>query len=238
MSKHEVLSSITHKELRIDTSSSVDLGDVIMSCITVPTEYRNIQNNYPILFQLDHDRDEFHSIALFGFEKGENLFIKDNAWEASYKPLAIEIVPFLIGMPKQDNVDAQIHIDINSPRVQSELGQRVFDDEGKATDYLEGVSKKLAKLHDGYKRNKAFIESLRQLELLEPFVLEIKLKDGSKNRLVGFHTINEQKLSELDGNALSELNKKGYLMPIYMAAASLSNFAVMVERKNALLVND
>ena len=238
MSNHEVLSNVTHKELRINTSSSAELGDEVMSCITVPTEFRNIQNNFPILFQLNQDRNEFHSIALFGFEHGENLFLKNNTWDIRYKPLAMEINPFLIGIPKQDNIEAQMHIDTSSSRIQSDIGQRIFDDQGEATDYLNSVSNKLGTLHDGYQRSKSFIECLRKFDLLEAFVLEIKLKDGSKNRLVGFHTINEQKLSILDGSALDELNQKGYLMPIYMAAASLSNIAAMVERKNALLLND
>lgn len=237
MTKHVSLSSVAHKNLRINAACSSAMGDSIMSCITVPTEYRKIQNHYPILFQLNKDRDELHSIALLGFERGENLFLKDDEWQASYKPLSIDIQPFLIGIPRNEGVDAQIHIDIDSPRVNEDTGFRVFDDQGKPTDYLESISDKLGALHRGYQWSNDFIQHLQKYKLLEPFVLEVTLQDSSENRLVGFHTINEKKLSELEGYALGELNERGYLMPIYMIVASLSNIAFMVERKNKLIAN-
>ena len=44
--------------------------------------------------------------------------------------------------------------------------------------------------------------------------------------------INEEKLQELDGDALGALHAEGHLMPIFMAVASLSNLSELVERKN------
>ena len=97
MTDHVALSKVEHKDIRINTDRSVALGDGVMSCITVPNEFRNVQNHYPILFQLNADREEFRLIALQGFTHGENLFLKQDSWDARYKPLAIEVQPFLIG---------------------------------------------------------------------------------------------------------------------------------------------
>jgi len=237
MTKHISLSRVAHKNLRINTEHSVAMGDSVMSCIIVPTEFRKVQNHYPILFQLNQDRDEYHSIALFGFERGENLFLSDIGWDTSYKPLSIDIQPFLIGVPRDEGVDAQVHIDIDSPRVNEDIGNRVFDEHGEPTDYLDAVSSKLNNLHRGYQWNADFVRDMQKHNLLEPFVLEVALDDGSQNRLVGFHTINEKRVANLDGFALGELNEKGYLMPIYMVIASLSNIALMVKRKNELITN-
>jgi hypothetical protein len=237
MSKHVALSSVAHKTLRINTQCTKDPGDEVMSCITVPTEYRKIQNHYPIFFQLNKQRDEFRSIALFGFEQGENLYLNNGEWTARYKPLAMDIKPFLIGRTSESDAEAKVHLDLDSPRIDDQIGQRLFDDQGNSTDYLESISNKLGELHDGYQRTSDFIKCLQKHKLLEPLVLEITLKDGTKNRLVGFHTINERKLSELEGLALEELNTKGYLMPVYMAIASLSNIARLVECKNESLVD-
>ena len=237
MSNHAVLSSLAHRKLRIKTERSVELGDEVMSCITVPNEFRNVQNHYPILFQLNQDRDVFHAIALFGFEKGENLFLNDAAWDAGYMPLAMDIQPFLIGRPSEENGERQIHIDIESPRVNAEDGIRVFDDQGGTTDFLESISSKLGVLHSGYDDSSDFMQCLQKYELLEPFVLEVALRDGSKNRLVGFHTINEDKVRALDAHVLEEMNSKNYLMQIFMVLASLSNIVNLVDRKNALVAN-
>ena len=73
------------------------------------------------------------------------------------------------------------------------------------------------------------------LGLLEPFALDIELNDGSKSRLTGFYTVNEEKLYALGGDDLSSLNKKGFLQPLFMAVASLSNFRDLIERKNRRL---
>ena len=42
----------------------------------------------------------------------------------------------------------------------------------------------------------------------------------------------EDKLQQLDGDALGALHADGHLMPIFMAVASLSNLSELVERKN------
>jgi hypothetical protein len=51
---------------------------------------------------------------------------------------------------------------------------------------------------------------------------------------MGFYTINEQKLLELDGDILGNFNKNGYLQPIYMAVASFSRVKDLIDKKNAL----
>ena len=61
------------------------------------------------------------------------------------------------------------------------------------------------------------------------------LRDGSSHRLVGYHLIDEEKLHALEPGALAELHSAGYLMPIFMALASLSNLAALVARKNKRL---
>ncbi|MBT8140978.1 MAG: SapC family protein [Gammaproteobacteria bacterium] len=238
MSNHIALSRAEHREIRINTDHSVELGDAVMSCVTTPNEFRSVQNHYPILFQLNAERDEYRTVALFGFTQGENLFLQNGKWDARYRPLAIDIQPFLIGLPKEGQGDHQVHVDMDSPRVNLEHGTRVFDQDGNATEYLEKITQKLHALHNGYQSCPAFINYLNKYELIEPLVLEIELLDGSVNRLVGFHGINEEKLQALDGYALNELHQKNYLLPIFMILASMSNIVDLVERKNQLISND
>jgi hypothetical protein len=47
--------------------------------------------------------------------------------------------------------------------------------------------------------------------------------------------IDEAKLQALEPGALADLHAAGHLMPIFMAVASLSNIAALVERKNRRL---
>ncbi len=92
----------------------------------------------------------------------------------------------------------------------------------------------LLALHEGMQAMPSFVAALLELDLLEAFVFEIELEDGSHNRMEGFYMINEEKLGALDGATLERLNRAGYLQPIYMAVASLSNFRTLIDRKNQL----
>jgi hypothetical protein len=232
MSEHVILSADTHRELRIRTDRGVALGDGVMACITVPAEFRNVQNEYLILFRLNQERDSFTALAMFGFENGENLYLKDGRWDARYLPLAMEIQPFLIGRTADPSDDKQVHLDAASPRIAQGEGVRVFDEDGQPSPYLEQILDKLGALDAGYQASDAFFAALRRYELIEPLTLEVTLDDGSTNRLVGFHAINEERLRALGSGELGELQAEGHLMPIYMALASLSNIRALVERKN------
>ena len=237
MPNHVAINPRDHKDVRILEERSEAMGDGMMCCITFPEEFRNLQNHYPILFQLNQDRDEFRCLAVFGFENGENLFLKDGKWDARYVPLAMDIQPFLIGQSPEEGSERKVIFDTESPRLGNGEGRRVFDEQGVATTYLENISTKLAQLDDGFKKSGAYVDCLQKYDLLEPLSIDVTLKDGSKNRLVGFHTLHEERFRKLDGAALSEFQEKGYLMPSFMMLASLSNLANLIERKSDLTVN-
>ncbi|HEY0623203.1 SapC family protein [Sphingomonas sp.] len=228
---HAMLTAEAHRELRVRRDRDPALGDGVMSCVTMPAEFRRVQAHYPILFRRNAERDGFTALALFGFQEGENLFLEAGAWDADYVPLAIDIQPFLIGGGEGAR---QVHVDLASPRIGPD-GERVFDDAGRATPYLEAIAGQLGELDEGWRASGDFFAALRRYELLEPLTLEITLDDGSVNRLVGFHVIDEARLSALDGAALGALHAEGHLMPIFMAVASIGNFNALVARKNRRL---
>lgn len=234
MAKHELLNNIDHKSLKIRTERSASLGDGVMYCGAFPFEFRNLQAHYPIFFHRDSTTDKFHAVALFGFEKNENLFLTAGGWDAAYVPMAMEMQPFLIGFENHvgENPQTVIHIDMDSPRISDKEGEPVFLPRGGNTPYLTKIAETLDAMHAGNSYNQDFMDTLARHDLLESFSLDIELNDGSKNRLVGFYTINEEKLYALSAEALGELNSKSYLQPIYMAVASLSNITALIARKN------
>jgi hypothetical protein len=91
MSRHAMLNSREHAQLRVRTGPSAELGDAVMASLTVPIEFRRIQHNFPILFRRNNETGRFSALALLGFENGENLFLEGDRWDAEYKPLAMAI---------------------------------------------------------------------------------------------------------------------------------------------------
>ncbi len=238
MANHQTLTPVDHRDLRIHTEPKAELGDGVMATMIIPEEFRRVQSEFPIVFRRTQEGDTFVPLALFGFENGENLFLNAGKWEARYRPLTLAIQPFLIGAPSEEGSEGQVHVDMDHPRISSSgEGMRVFDEDGGSTPYLEQIAGQLGELHVGYQGTAAFIEALERYELLEAFTLEVPLSNGSKQSLVGFHIIKEDKLQQLDGDALDDLHKHGFLLPVFMAVASLSHFSALIERKDAALGN-
>lgn len=236
MTEHAILDSNTHRALRVRAEVGTDLGDGVMGTLTVPSEFRNVQGQFPILFRREPGRDDFFALALFGFENGENLFLDGDRWDARYRPLSLAIQPFLIGRPERGDGPGQVHIDLSHPRIAADgSGVRLFDADGAATPYLDDIAERLGALDEGYRASKGFFDALLAHDLLEPFTLEVTLDDLSVHSLVGYHIIDEAKLRLLDAETLWRLHVDGHLMPMFMAMASLSQLSALVARKNRKL---
>jgi hypothetical protein len=237
MANFQLLNNIDHKDLRIDIRRSAELGDNVWYAVTFPEEFRNLQRYYPIFFIKNPNNGEFESVAMFGVEDGENLFLDDNGWKASYIPLSIMRQPFLIGFQEQARDGESVRepvvtVDMDNPRVSTERGEPVFLEHGGNSEYLEQVNSILKMLYEGLSGSKAFYRTLTELDLIESFVLDVQLDDGSEHRLAGFYTINEDVLRALGGEQLERLHRKGYLEPIYMVIASMSRLSDLLEIKN------
>lgn len=230
MANPVLLNNIDHKDLHVQTGRGAGFGDNVMSALTFPGEFRDVQACYPIVFRKAGD-GSFEAHALFGFQEGENLFLGQHGWEAPYVPLTIERQPFLIGT---NGTELMVHVDLDNPRISHSDGERVFLPHGGSTEYLERVNSTLLAIHQGLQQSRGFMAALLEYQLLESFAFDIELDDGAQYRLAGFYTINEERLAALAGAVLERLNRAGYLQAVYMVIAAMSNFRTLIERKNRL----
>ncbi len=228
MAQHVLLNNIDHARLRVIAARGAAYGDAVMHAVTFPAELRNVQACYPIVFQKTAD-GSVQPLALFGFTPGQNLFLDDERWDAPYVPLAIERQPFLIGRSGEELV---MHVDLDSPRIGTDTGEPLFLPHGGTSEFLERMNSVLRALHEGLQATPAFIDALLAHDLLESFVLDIQLDDGSEHRLAGFYTINEERLRALDGAALERLHRQGHLEPVFMVVASLAHLRDLIDRVN------
>lgn len=227
MSRHVQLNNVDHRDLRVVFERGAAWGDAVMSALTFPDEFRDVQSRYPIVFQKAQD-GTLQPVALFGFQPGENLFLDAHGWEPGYVPMSIERRPFLIGLSADGT--PTVHIDLDDPRIDAAAGIPVFRPHGGTTEALERSTALLQALHAGLGTTAGFVEALLRHDLLESFVLDLELDDGSQHRLAGFYTVHEERLARLSDAALAELHRAGYLQPTYMAIASLCHFRDLIDR--------
>lgn len=240
MTNHVLLNNVTHKSLKVITERSAQYGDNVACTGVFPFEFRQVQSEYPIVFRKSENFSGFEPIALLGLEEKENLFLKENHWDAKYVPLTIQRQPFLIGFQNNSeagmaSMDPVVHMDLDSPRISESEGESVFLEHGGNSPYLDHMASVLQAIHSGHISNKGFSEVLVGLDLLETFSLEVELENGIKQKLVGFYTINEENLSKIDNDSIIKLYKSGWLEHIHMTIASLANFRALIDRKNKLL---
>jgi len=240
MSNHALLDNVTHRDLKILPGYSKGQGFDISTARVFPIEFSELQMEYPIVLTRNKESGHFEPVALLGLTRNENLFLGENGWEAHYIPLAIERQPFLIGF--QETMESGIpqrrpvvHVDLDHPKVSMTEGQPVFLPHGGESPLLERISSVLMTIHQGNEINQAFSRLLVGLDLVEPSTMEFTLANGEKHTLTGLHIINEDRLRELNGDALEALHQKGFLQSIYMMLASLPNFRKLIDRKNAPL---
>lgn len=241
MTNYALLNNVEHADVRIITDRAARYGDDVMQSLVFPFEFRNVQACYPILFRQDGSGNLFPS-ALFGFQQRENLFLDDSGWQAPYIPAMVRREPFLIGFQESKEQGEPSHtrvlsIDMDHPRVSTEQGEQLFQPLGGRTPYLENAANLLETIYTGIEHNKAFVNILQQHELIESMTLEIELNDGSRNQLIGFHCLAEEKIQSLPAEVLGKLNESGYLMPMFMVLASMANLQRLAELKNARLGN-
>jgi len=226
-----LLNNVDHKDLRVITRRGAEYGDDVTFAVTFPAEFRNLQAHYPIVFRKSPNGTSFEPVALFGLQDGRNLFLRQQGWDAAYVPLAIERLPFYIGVSDDELV---IHIDLDSPRISTHDGEAVFLTHGGSSDLLDRMSSVLMAIHQGLESTPAFIAALLEHDLLEPFVFDVEQANGSRSRLTHFYTIHEERLGALGGNALEKLSQAGHLQAAYMAIASLSQFRALIDRQDQL----
>ncbi len=241
MANYVMLNNVEHQNVKVITERSARYGDDVHFVMTFPIEFRRVQSFYPIFFQKDASTGKFYPIALFGFEAEENLFLKENGWDSNYVPLMIRRHPFLIGLQNApEEADANrsvVSIDMGSPRVNETEGEALFLPHGGTSEYLASMIEILEDIKVGHEMNTKFIDALLEFDLIESVSMEIELNNGSKRQLLGLYTINEERLEQLDSEALGKLHSRQFLLPVYMILASMSSFRTLIDKRNEQLAD-
>ena len=124
---------------------------------------------------------------------------------------------------------------MDHPRVSRSEGEALFQPLGARTPFLDDITDLMEDIYEGYQHNKLFMAALQENELLESVTLDITLDDGSQNQLLGFQTIDEDKVRQLSAEVLGQFNQHQILMPLFMVLASTMNIRSLIDRKNAKL---
>ena len=224
-----ILNSQTHRDLRVRARAPDQPEDRLNFVPVVVGEFPHLAAQYPILLSKDADTGAFYAGAMLGFEAGENLFIDESGNRDLYRPLNLQRVPFFTS-------GEHLAIDLDSPRVGAHAdGQRLFDDDGQPSAYLQAVTGVFQQLVPGLERTRGFIAQLLELRLIEPVTFDMAFDDGRTIATEGLYTPDQDALRALPDATVVRLFRDGSLHLISLMIASLKQAPQLARRKNERL---
>ncbi len=240
MSRLVALDKRIHRGLRVAPERVIAQGARLNMIPVVLSEFLKLCVQYPIVLTKNADTGRFVCVCLFGFAKNENLFWRNNQWDAIYTPLHIARQPFFVGGSETaaaDRADGEfvLCIDAENDSLQQQTGDSIFDEHGNETPYLQKTKAILAALLTGEAQTQRFVDRLLALSLVQPMRFEIEFANRESQRVEGIYTVDEERMKSLSSTDLVELHSLHYLGPIYTMIASLGHVYSLVNRKNVLL---
>jgi len=233
MTNRVPLNNVDHPDIRVIARSAAEYGDSVNQVLVFPTEFEEIQREYPIFFRRD-ENGSLQAVALLGLDRDENLFLGENGWQGRYVPAALQRGPFTIALAERDGgaPEPMIHIDLDNSRVSRSEGLPLFLPHGGNTPYLEHVIRVLRAIYTGLDAIGPMFTAFEDAGLIQSISVEIELSDVRKYVLPDLFAINGGALAQLDGARLERLHRVGFLALAFLVAASLGNVSRLIDLKN------
>lgn len=215
-------------EVGTDYSFSRNVNAVPLMAVEIP----NAATEYAVVFS--GSDDTIMPVVILGMRGNENLYLTmQGGWQAKYLPAFVRRYPFVFSS-SADGATFTLCIDESYPGCnQQGRGERLFDEHGKPTPYVENVLKFLEQYQIEFRRTQAFCGKLLALGLLEPMRAQANLATGERFALTGFMAVNRERLKALPAEALADLAKTDALELLYLHLHSMRNFSGMMDRLGA-----
>jgi hypothetical protein len=225
------ISAERHANWHVRNLQDYSFTDKVNSVPLMAVEFLNASSDFPIVFA--GDEEAVMPVLLLGMRRAENVFLDAAGhWEGKYIPAFIRRYPFVFSR-SDDGEQFFLCIDETYPGFNQEGdGPALLSEDGKASEYTEGVLQFLSQYQAEFQRTQAFCAKLKELNLLERKQVEATLPSGEKMSLTGFFTVDRSRLSTLSSEAIVDLVRTGAYELICHHLASLRNFNILRDRSS------
>lgn len=222
----------THQNVKI--AAKRDLSHVANQHIAPITarEYIQAATSYPVIFVKDQETDRVRSVVMLGLEAGENLYHKEDSWNAVYIPQSLSVLPFSLGLDPDKEKTLTACVDLDSKFVGEDKEHELFDAEGNETEFFKGVQESLGRLYDNEVMNEQFMKAMIDNDLLLELELNINFVSGETKKLVGLYGIDEKKVQALSDDKVLDFHKRGLFIPIHAMLGSVGQVNRLAQLRN------
>ena len=224
-----ILNNKSHINLKIKTDLSYEHAKEQHLAYLLVHEFPKAVIDFPIVFIKDSETGQFKSVALFGFQPGQNLFYGKSGWRSTYIPANVRRHPFLMNPKNEALTEWDVCID-ESSKVLCELdGNSLFDDEGNASTHLEEAKKFLIDVIEKEQETSLFCNILAEQNLFRANSITITDNKGKKSSINGLYIVDEDKLNNLKDSVYLDFKKRGFIGPIYSHLSSLGQINTLLK---------
>jgi hypothetical protein len=178
-------------------------------------EFARAAREYPIVFAGDAETPL--PLAILGLAERQNLFIGDDgSWDADYLPAFVRRYPFVFTTTDGARTFTLCIDEAFSGCNRDGQGERLFDDAGGPTRYLDNVLAFLGEYQAEHQRTQAFGRRLAELDLLAPVQANVALESGQRMALTDFRVVSRDGLKGVSDAALRTLFACDDLELIYL----------------------
>ncbi|QYJ78063.1 SapC family protein [Shewanella acanthi] len=221
------LNDAAHKNLTVNDKVDYSYFETVHMLPLFVQEFVTAATSFPIIFTKNAQTGEFIAVALTALKPNTNKLLKEGKWQSRYLPMQVQLYPFGMSNVSEDRII--LGIDINNAAVNEDGPNRLFNEDGDKTDYLN-KRLELASAQAKYRDvSHFFIKTLVEKELLQPRTLTVTALNGAKTNIDGIYTVDEQKLAQLDEATMLDFAKRGFYGPIYAHLCSLSMMDVVID---------
>lgn len=191
-------------------------------------EFYQAARHYPIVFIGEGDKAA--PIALLGLQEGQNTYVDAAGQWASnqYVPAFVRRYPFVLAQSGEE--DFTVCIDSEYAGWNKEEGQRLFNEDGANSEYLDEMIRFLNNFTSEMERTRTFVARLDELGLLVTRSFQLNHVNGESFVLRDFLAVDEEKFTQLTDEQVLALHKDGFLGWIYAHLMSLGNVNQLFER--------
>jgi hypothetical protein len=220
------VSEARHGKWSVEVGADYGFCRVLNSVPLMEVEFPPAAGEFVIVF--GGTDDNVMPVAILGLREGQNLYVaEEGAWQAKYVPAFLRRYPFVFSSTDEQETFT-LCIDEGFPGVnQDDKGRRLFNEEGKPSEYVGEVLKFLQQFQIEFNRTRNFCKKLKDLDLLQPMQASVSLDSGEKMHLKGFSVVDRERLKTLPADTLAELVSSNELELIYNHLHSMRHFSGM-----------
>jgi hypothetical protein len=223
------INSARHGNHSLEPSPGYAFASGINAVPLMAVEFIRAAAEFAIVFAVSGD--EVAPAIVLGIKGDQNLYVSpEGEWKAKYIPAFLRRYPFVFSN-SPDNKTLTLCIDESYPGLNKEgRGQRLFNEDGKATPYVENVLKFLQEYQVQFERTRGFCRRIKEMGLLEPMQAQVVTPKGNKMSLSGFLGVSRAKLRAMSPENLATLAKTDELELLYLHLYSMRNFEDVKDR--------